>query len=70
MAKLLSLSETLAFFSELLDSAPHFPGPLETVLEVDLTSHLASMQSELVKTIRSAPLQCFLNNPRGHAKSS
>ena len=45
MAKLLSFSEALAVFPELLDSAPHFPCPLEPVFEVYLASHLASVQA-------------------------
>src|SRR5207245_2504732 len=62
VAKLLSLSQTLAVFSELLDSAPHFPCTLEAMLEVDLASHFARVQAELGKPVLSAPLQCFLDD--------
>jgi hypothetical protein len=62
MAKLLSLSETLAVFSEFLDSTSHFPSTFETVLEVDLASHLASVQAELGKPVLPAPFQSFLDN--------
>src|SRR3989441_12059973 len=62
IAKLLSLSETLAVFSEFLDSAPHFPCTLEPVFEVDLASHLARVQAELGKPVLPAPLQSFLDN--------
>ena len=70
IAKLLSFSETLAVFSEFLDSASHFPSALETMLEVDLASHLASVQAELGKPVLPAPFQRFLDNTRGHAKTS
>ena len=53
----------LAVFSELLDSAPHFPCTFETMLEVDLAPHIASVQAELGKPVLPAPLQSFLDNP-------
>src|SRR3989442_10729607 len=62
IAKLLSLSEALAVFSKTFDSAPHFPGPLEPVFEVDVAAHLARVQAQLGKPVLSAPLQGFLDD--------